>query len=61
MVGWLGGYIDNAVPVTMFRLRYESAYGNNRPDRAEFFYAKCGCFKTPDAKGPPLPETNVDY
>jgi hypothetical protein len=57
----LGGYIDNAVPVTQFRLRYDTAYGNNRPDRAGFFYAKCGCFNTPDAKGPPLPETNVDF
>jgi hypothetical protein len=62
----LGGYIDNATPVTMFRLRYDAAYRNNRPDRAEFFYAKCGCFKAiqppqNDAHGPPLPETNVDY
>jgi hypothetical protein len=62
----LGGYIDNAVPVTMFRLRGDFAYRNNRPDRAEFFYAKCGCFRdlTPpqlDAHGPPLPETSVDY
>lgn len=66
----LGGYIDNALPVTMFRLRYDSAYGSNRPDRAEFFYPKCGCFQVapapftdPNAKGPPNPtgETNVDY
>lgn len=62
----LGGYIDNAVPVTMFRLRYDAAYRNNRPDRAEFFYAKCGCFRAEqppqlDAHGPPLPETSVDY
>ena len=56
-----GGYIENAAPVTMFRLRYDSAYGNNRPDRAEIFYAKCGCFNTRDAKGPPRPERNVDY
>lgn len=62
----MGGYIDNAVPVTMFRLRGDLAYRNNRPDRAEFFYAKCGCFRTLqspqfDANGPPLPETSVDY
>jgi hypothetical protein len=62
----MGGYIDNAVPVTMFRLRGDFAYRNNRPDRAEFFYAKCGCFRTEqppqfDANGPPLPETSVDY
>src|SRR5262245_31649118 len=56
-----GAYIENAVPVTMFRLRYDSAYRDNRPDRAEFFYAKCGCFHTPDAHGPPLAETSVDY
>jgi len=59
------GYIDNAIPRTQYRFRYDSAYRNNRPDRAEFFYAKCGCFKTvgldPQADGPPLPETNVDY
>jgi len=55
------GYVDFAVPITQFRLRYDSAYRNNRPDRAEFFYAKCGCFGTADAKGPPLPETSVDY
>jgi hypothetical protein len=60
-INGLGGYIDNAAPVTHFRLRYDQAYQNNRPDRAEFFYAKCGCFQTRDAAGPPLPETSVDY
>ncbi len=64
------GYVDFAVPVTQFRLRYDSAYDNNRPDRAEFFYGKCGCFATlprtnpqfdPHASGPPLIETRVDY
>jgi hypothetical protein len=53
------GYIDNAVPMTMFRLRFDAAYDDNRPDRAEFFYAKCGCF--PGAPGPPLSETSVNY
>ncbi len=65
-----GGYIDSAIPVSQFRLRYDSAYNDNRPDRAEFFYPKCGCFATlpatdpnrdPNAKGPPLPEKSVDY
>jgi hypothetical protein len=55
------GYLDNALPFTHLRLRYDSAYDNNRPDRAEYFYAKCGCFQTPDAKGPPLGETSVDF
>src|SRR5262245_6452199 len=60
-----GGYIDSAIPVSQFRMRYDSAYNNNRPDRAEFFYPKCGCFKIsgldPNADGPPLPEKKVDY
>ncbi len=59
------GYIDPAIPMTQFRLRYDAAYRDNRPDRAEFFYPKCGCFKIagldPRAPGPPLPETRVDY
>src|SRR5262249_13954942 len=36
------GYIDPAIPLTQFRLRYDAAYRDNRPDRAEFFYPKCG-------------------
>jgi hypothetical protein len=64
------GYVDFAVPVSQFRLRFDAAYDDNRPDRAEFFYAKCGCFATlppgnpardPRAPGPPLPESKVDY
>jgi hypothetical protein len=53
------GYIDAAIPRTMFRLRFDAAYDDNRPDRAEFFYAKCGCFA--GAPGPPLAETSVNY
>jgi hypothetical protein len=53
------GYIDTAVPFTHVRFRYDAAFDNNRPDRAEFFYAKCGCF--PGAPGPLLPEKRVDY
>ena len=58
-------YIDCAIPRTTFRLRFDAAYDDTRPDRAEFFYAKCGCFRSagldPHAPGPPLPETKVDY
>jgi hypothetical protein len=54
------GYIDFAMPMNQIRLRYDSAYNNNRPDRAEYFYAKCGCFGG-DAPGPILPERSVDF
>jgi hypothetical protein len=67
-VGALGsnvGYVDSAIPMTAFRLRFDAAYNNIRPDRAEFFYAKCGCFRIagidPEANGPPLSESSVDY
>lgn len=41
------GYIDSAIIRTRIRLRYDSAYDLNTPDKAEFFYAKCGCFANP--------------
>ncbi len=63
------GYIDNAIPRTQLRLRYDSAWDDNRPDRAEFLYPKCGCFRTaplnagfdPHAPGPRLPESRIDF
>lgn len=71
------GYIDSAIICTQLRVRFDAAFGNDRPDRAEFFYGKCGCFREtgadPDAPGPapklnnrdpnttPFIETNVDY
>ena len=37
-------YIDSAIIRSRIRLRYDSAYELNSPDKAEFFYAKCGCY-----------------
>jgi|GEM_PF-479184 len=60
-----GGYLDPAAPATMFRLRYDIGMNNKFPDRGEYFYAKCGCFRTdgsdPSAKGPIGDVDNVDY
>jgi hypothetical protein len=59
------GYIDPAIIASQVRVRFDAAYNNVRPDRAEFFYAKCGCFRTagidPNAPGPPQLERSVDY
>jgi hypothetical protein len=33
-----GGYLDPAIPRTMFRLRYDAGFNMNHPDRATFFY-----------------------
>lgn len=51
------GYIDTAIPGNVMRLRYDTAYNNNRPNRAEFFYAK----GAPGGPGLPLPEVSVDF
>jgi hypothetical protein len=58
-----GSYIDSALIRNQVRFRYDAAYDDNRPDRAEFFYPKCGCFAASGqrAPGPPLAETRVDY
>lgn len=58
------GYIDDAIIGSQVRVRFEVGFGNRAPDRAEFFYAKCGCYRglegdpqagqffDPDAPGP---------
>jgi hypothetical protein len=55
--GSMVGYIYDATVGSRVRLRIDSARENTRPDRAEFFYAKCGCFGG-DAAGPPLGAAN---
>jgi hypothetical protein len=60
-----GGYLDPAAPATMFRLRFDFANDNRFPDRGEYFYAKCGCFRQlgldAGADGPIGLNTSVDY
>jgi len=60
--GTFVGYIDDAITESNVRIRFDAASGNTVPDRAEFFYAKCGCYRglavlnpaafDPDAPGP---------
>jgi hypothetical protein len=49
--GSMVGYIDDAIVGSNARLRFDSAFDDNAPDRAEFFYAQCGC-DGGTAKGP---------
>jgi hypothetical protein len=53
------GYIEDATVTSKVRLRFDLGYEYKAPDRAEFFYAKCGCYQKdaapfgdPDAPGP---------
>ena len=57
--GTKGGYIEDAMVTSQVRIRFDAGFGINAPDRAEFFYAKCGCYVfdpvpwfDPDAPGP---------
>ena len=65
------GYIDNAIVGSRFRVRFDAGYGVNSQDRAEFFYGKCGCYRSfqpnnpnfdPNAPGPGSKiETNINF
>lgn len=46
------GYIEDATIRTQLRIRVDGGWGVNSPDRAEFFYGKCGCSR--DLAGSPL-------
>lgn len=48
------GYIDEATIQSEIRLRFDAAEHDDTPDRAEFFYAKCGCYRG-------LPPANPAY
>jgi hypothetical protein len=52
------GYIDSAIPTNELRLRFDSAFGSDRPNRAEFIYAKPAGLGGP---GLPKPETGIDF
>ncbi len=43
--GTFVGYVDDALIQSNVRIRFDAATGNTVPDRAEFFYAKCGCYR----------------
>lgn len=51
------GYIDSALPLSHLRLRYDAGFENNRPSRAEYFYARSGPF----GPGFPKPESSVNH
>jgi len=52
--GSMVGYVDDAIPGTQLRLRFDAGFNDPFPDRAEFFYGKCGCYRG-------LPTNNSAY
>ncbi len=47
------GYIDNAIVGSEIRIRFDAAFNDRFPDRAEFIYGKCGCYQTLFKPGQP--------
>jgi len=43
--GSMVGYIDNPIVQSEVRIRFDDAFEDRFPDRAEFFYAKCACYR----------------
>jgi hypothetical protein len=52
--GSMVGYIADATIEDQVRVRFDAGFGNDVPDRAEFFYAQCGC-NFAGAPGPGAP------
>jgi hypothetical protein len=48
------GYVDDSSVSSKVRVRYDAGFDIHTPDRAEFFYAKCGCYRG-------LPANNAAY
>lgn len=57
IAGSMVGYIDNAIIGSQIRMRFDAGFDDNFPDRAEFFYAKCGCYRA--AVGTPIFDPNA--
>jgi hypothetical protein len=51
------GYIDNAIPGNIFRLRFDDNTDDRRPTRAEFIYPQ----GAPNGPGLPRPDPSIDF
>jgi Putative MetA-pathway of phenol degradation len=57
--GSMIGYIENAIVGSHVRIRTEAGFNGEFPDRAEFFYAKCGCYQGLGGTGLPAYDPNA--
>lgn len=66
--GSMVGYVEDGIVGSQIRIRFDAGFNNSTPDLAEFFYAKCGCYRglataappafDPNSPGPP-PGSNI--
>ena len=43
--GSMVGYVDDPIVSNQIRIRFDDAFEDRFPDRSEFFYAKCSCYR----------------
>jgi hypothetical protein len=53
------GYIDNPIVENQIRVRFDAAFEDQFPDRSEFFYAKCACYRGLQTAIPPAFDPNA--
>jgi Putative MetA-pathway of phenol degradation len=46
------GYVNDSDTTSKVRVRFDSGFGIEAADRAEFFYGKCGCYRGLPASNP---------
>jgi hypothetical protein len=57
--GSMVGYVDDPIVGSEIRIRFDDAFDDRFPDRAEFFYAKCGCYRGLQGVIPPAFDPNA--
>jgi hypothetical protein len=57
--GSMVGYVDNPIVDSEIRIRFDDAFDDRFPDRAEFFYSKCGCYRGLQGAIPPAFDPNA--
>lgn len=61
--GSMVGYVDSAIVGSQIRIRFDDAFHDRAPDRAEFFYPQCACTNVLTAAGPNFPgaSNNINF
>jgi Putative MetA-pathway of phenol degradation len=57
--GSMVGYIDDPIVGSQVRIRYDAGFDDEFPDRAEYFYAKCACYRGLQTAIPPAFDPNA--
>jgi len=57
--GSMVGYIDDPIVESQIRIRFDDAFEDQFPDRSEFFYAKCSCYRGLQNLIPPAFDPNA--